>query len=224
MYEDALKSLDFTNEEISNLVAQYSKTSIDDLKLSIGLRYFIKKADSIPDLILSIEAISNGLGLRLRAVDQIKMCLKNYLSEEDKIGLLKEWAFSDKYQLGGEIGEYKHLMKGDQKADIKWHKINDERFGEPDEECYTGENWFCQCEDWLRDNNQKLDYYLELLAEKFYAMRCAMYHNAFPIFIADTFEENEKVTSYEVYLHGSNELESFMTDRTFKEMNIACSG
>jgi hypothetical protein len=224
MYEETLIAFDFTEKERSKLMALFSKTSNDDLRLSVGLRYFINKAETLPDLVLSLEAISYGLSLGGNTQDQLKNCFREYLSTEEKISLLKKWAFSRKYKLGERIGDYEHLMKGEQLKDSEWHKENDDPYFHYDKECYTGENWFCQCEDWLRDNENKIDNYIDQLVEKFYAMRCAMYHNAFPIFIADRFEDYEEVTSYEVYMHGSNKLESFMTDKTFEDMKILFQG
>lgn len=218
MYEETLIALGFTEEERTKLVSLFSNTSNDDLRLSVGLRYFINKAETLPDLVLSLEAISHGLKLGGNTLDLLRNNFKEYLSPEEKISLLKKWAFSPKYTLGEKVGDYEHLMKREQLEDSDWHKENDDPYFHYDRECYTGDNWFCQCEEWLRDNGDKIDIYIDQLIEKFYAMRCAMYHNAFPIFIADRFEDYEDVTSYEVYMHGSNELESFMTDKTFEDM------
>jgi len=222
MYEDTLRTIGFAENEIQKLTVKYDKTSINDLRLSVGLRYFVNNADRFPDLVLSIEAISNGLNLT-SSTKILKVLQENftkYLDKEDKISLLEKWAFSPRYKLGGEIKEYEHLMKIEQASDAQWHKDNDDPYFPYDKECYTGEHWYCQCIEWLRDHEEKIDCYLDKLVEKFYAMRCAMYHEAFPIFIGDRFEDYEGVTSYEVYIHGSGELESFMTDKTFDDMKV----
>jgi hypothetical protein len=167
-----------------------------------------------------LEAIHYGLQLTNNTLEQIQDSFRKYLNTEDKVSLLTKWAFSPKYKLGEERGDYVHLMKADHIKDSRWHKTHDDPYFHYDDDCYTGENWYCQCKDWLIDHQEKIDHYLDLLVEKFYAMRCAMYHNAFPIFIADRFEDYEQVTSYEVYIHGSGELESFMTDKTFEDMKL----
>ena len=222
MYEDALRTIGFAENEIQKLTVEYDKTSINDLRLSVGLRYFINNADRFPDLVLSIEAISNGLNLTAstKILKVLQENFRKYLDKEDKISLLGKWAFSPMYKLGEEIKEYEHLMKIEQASDTQWHKDNDDPYFHYDKECYTGEHWYCQCIEWLRDHEEKIDCYLDKLVEKFYAMRCAMYHEAFPIFIGDRFEDYEGVTSYEVYIHGSGELESFMTDKTFDDMKV----
>lgn len=218
MYEDALRRIEFSENEITKLITQYDRTSVDDLRLSVGLRYFLNQTERLPDLVLSLEAISYGLQRRGNTLLQLQSAFKSYLSNTEKISLLQKWAFSSQYSLGETQDEYKHLMKDEQLQDVQWHNDNDDPYFHYDDECYTGENWYCQCEDWLRDHEDKIDFYIDKLVRKFYAMRCAMYHNAFPIFIADRFEDYEQVTSYEVYIHGSGELESFMTDETFSDM------
>lgn len=218
MYEDALGRIGFSENEVTDLMAQYDRTSVDDLRLSVGLRYFLNQAERLPDLVLSLEAISYGLQREGNTLLQLQSAFQFYLSNTEKISLLQKWAFSPQYSLGGTSEEYKHLMKDDQQQDIQWHNDKDDPYIHYDDKCYTGENWYCQCEDWLKDHEDKIDLYLDKLVEKFYAMRCAMYHNAFPIFIADRVEVYEQVTSYEVYMHGSGKLESFMTDNTFLDM------
>ena len=218
MYEDALRRIGFSENEITSLMIQYNRSSVDDFQLSVGLRYFLNQTERLPDLLLSLEAISFGLGREGATLLQLQSAFRDYLSKTEKTSLLQKWAFSPKYNLGETRDEYKHLMREEQLQDVQWHRENDDPYFNYDDECYTGENWYCQCEDWLRDNEDKIDLYIDKLVKKFYGMRCAMYHNAFPIFIADRFEDYEQVTSYEVYMHGSRELESFMTDKTFLDM------
>lgn len=137
--------------------------------------------------IASIEAIQK-LKNRGRSISKTKLVykfLKNNLRLEDKIKLLRSFTFSRKYKFKQGIGATYHLMRHGYIRSI----TNPYEF--PDKFCMTGSRPECQCIVWLRENEAKVNRYINKLAHHLYKMRCAVLHDASGVLWIHDFESSE---------------------------------
>lgn len=134
--------------------------------------------------IASIEASQKLKSGNRGKAELVSTFLENSLQPEDKIKLLRSFTFSKKYKFKQGWGETYHLMRNDYIRSIT------NPFESPDKFCFTGNMPECQCIVWMRENESKINIYLNELAHHLYKMRCAVLHDVSGVLWVHDFDSN----------------------------------
>jgi len=196
------KILNFSQEEIG----LFNKKKRDDLTklrlLSVikflGYTQLIKENSHTFQLLGSLFVLESLVAAkRNNKLKRVKKLFRDDLVLEDKISLLGGFIFSNKYEFRKldqkEERKMRHVMFNDFNQDINFEKgvyINKENY------CSSSEHPICRCVDWLKENNAKVNEYIDTLIDYLYEMRHAIVHEAFPVFCLPDYSEKNTAGSF----------------------------
>jgi hypothetical protein len=168
-----IKQLSLTGEEADKVISKQS--DLENFRLLAGLYLIESKNDPLYMIFFLESLIACKENEKRRLLQKL---FKEYTSKEEKLDLIEHFRFTKPYQFRTTRGAYRHAMFKDLEKDPKWIADN---YG-PDPTVWMEDcGGVCMCMDWLADNPQKLNDYLDAVISNLYQMRCAIVHESFPV-------------------------------------------
>jgi hypothetical protein len=131
--------------------------------------------------------------------DKVKKYVKGNLTDEEKISLLTSFEFSEPYPYLTKAGEIRHLMFGEFSKDKDFLARNLINSPEEVDFCSGGSLPLCHCKDWLMENKQRLNKYMDKFIDILYEIRNSIVHEASHVSFMPLYDQEEmrEYTSYE---------------------------
>ncbi|OGF46450.1 MAG: hypothetical protein A2231_12810 [Candidatus Firestonebacteria bacterium RIFOXYA2_FULL_40_8] len=133
--------------------------------------------------------------------------MKENLQKNEKIELLSHFLFSDEYKFReGPVLPLRHVMFKEFDCDCKFKNKN--LIDNVDLCSSSKTSPLCYCLEWLNQNIDKLDGYLDTLLRYLYEMRSSIVHDSLPVLflpheegsLMDAYSINGSFRSYESYM------------------------
>ncbi len=200
-----LQKIGLSNKEADNIIQGISN-ELEKVRLSASLS-FLSYTQKIKEpgytfRLLGILFILESLvaAKEKKKLKKVQKFLRESLDLENKISLLENFIFSEKYEFKkGPKHPPRHIMFEDFDNDEsfkKSHYIQNEKI----EFCSGSKAPICYCVEWLRKNPKKIDDYLDTLIGHLYDMRHAIVHESFPVLGLPDYSEKYTAGSFSASL------------------------
>ncbi len=149
--------------------------------------------------VFTLESLASPKDLNKKR-DKVKKYLKKNLTKEEKISLLMNFEFSEPYEYLSKAGSVRHLMFKEFCNDKKFlqrHHIDSPETNY--EFCSGNRNPLCECDKWLNENENKINFYIDKFVDILYEIRNSIVHEASHVSIMPLYDEPdiEEYTDYE---------------------------
>jgi len=187
------------DDQIARLITDHIDNEIELVRLTQTLNAKRISDNSIKNEAYSIKWLHTYFLLESlvyidegKKSEKIRNLFRNNLSIDEKRILLIGFMFSEPFSLGQSWYPCRHIMFADFNRDENFKKLYLIEKKVP-ESCSLNT---CYCENWLNENPQNIDDYLNKLVDKFREIRNSVVHESFPIIFLPSYEGKKTAASF----------------------------